>query len=468
MNPIFSTLYENLPTFLQEIAISFYGLIREHQRYGGNYHKYTNWLLETEKMSKSDLDTLQFNELKKFILHTYKNVPYYKKLFDDNNITPYNINSLEDLKKIPILSKEALRKDPESFQAKNFYTRDLLEFHTSGTTGKALSVKIGKDDFRKRMAFLERQRIWAGTTNGKKVATFTGKIISPKPGKNKFWRYNYFGRQLYFSSYHIKDENTIFYVRALEKFKPQIIEGYPSAIFLIAQWMFNNAYNHNIRPKAILTTGETLLEYQKEIIEKVFKTTTYNYYASSEGAPFITQCEFGCLHINPESGIFEIVDTNNNPVTAPGETGALIVTSFLTYATPLLRYRINDSVVLSNKKCTCGRNFPIVERIIGRVDDMLYTQERGYIGRLSPAIKAFPNSVKEVQFVQNSLEQIDLFIVPDEKKFNDNHLNLVIEEIKKRTGDKVKIIPHLVNQIKRGSNNKFRLTIRNFNPSSIT
>jgi len=430
---IISVIYEKVPTFIQNIFISLYGLLREYQRYGGNYKK---------------------------------NVPYYKKLFDEKKINPDDIKNLQDLKKLPILSKETLRKEQNFFQAKNFKKRNLLEFHTSGTTGKALTIKIEKDDFRKRMAFLERQRIWAGTTNGKKVATFTGRIISTKLGNKKFWRYNYFGRQLYFSSYHTSEENLVYYVKALDKFKPIIIEGYPSAIFLVAQWILKNSYQHSIRPKSILTTGETLLDHQKEIIEKAFNASTYNYYASSEGAPFITQCEFNSLHINPESGIFEILDENDKPVTTPGKTGQLIVTSFLTRATPLLRYRINDSVVISDKKCKCGRNFPVVEQIIGRLDDMLYTSERGYIGRLSPAIKAFPNSVIEVQFVQNSLDIIDLYIVPDKEKFEGKHLALVIEEIKKRTGSNVTITPHIVSEIARGSNNKFRLTIRNFSPQN--
>lgn len=459
-------IYEKVPTFLQDIFISFYGLLREYQRYGGNYRKYTKWLLETEKMSESDLISLQFEQLKSFIIHAYDNVPYYKKLFNEKNINPGKISSIQDLKKIPILSKETLRKKQNLFQSRNFAKHNLLEFHTSGTTGKALTITIEKDDFRKRMAFLERQRIWASTTNGKKVATFTGKIISTKPGTKKFWRYNYFGRQLYFSSYHTSEENLIYYVNALDKFNPEIIEGYPSAIFLVAQWVLNNSYKHSIRPKAILTTGETLLDHQKEVIEKAFNTTTYNYYASSEGAPFITQCEFGELHINPESGIFEILDEHDKPITTPGKTGQLVVTSFLTRATPLIRYRINDSVVTSDKKCKCGRNFPVIERIIGRVDDMLYTLERGYIGRLSPAIKAFPNSVIEVQFIQNSVDEIDLYIVPDKEKFQNSHLALVIEEIKKRTGDNIKITPHLVNEIARGSNNKFRLTVRNFTPQN--
>lgn len=467
MKKLLNKFYDNSPVIIQNIFVSLYGLLREHQRHGGNYKKYTRLFSKTEQFSKSDLYDYQLKELRSFLVHSYKYVPYYTNLFNQIGFKPQNISSLNDLKKIPILSKETLRKEPDLFKAKKFAQNDLLEFHTSGTTGKALTVFFEKDDFRKRIAFLERQRNWAGTKNGQKVATFTGRIITTKPGVKCFWRYNYFGKQLYFSTYHMNDENLFSYVQALENFQPLIIEGYPSAIYLISQWIYKHSYNHKIHPKAILTTGETLLDYQKEEIERVFKVQTYNYYASSEGAPFITQCKEGGLHINPESGIFEILDENGNDIFESGETGQLVVTSFLTRATPLIRYKINDSVVITNTKCKCGRNFPIVKQIIGRTDDMLYTKERGFIGRLSPAIKAFPNSVIEVQFIQNTLDEIDLFIVPDKAKFKNEHINLVLNEIKKRTGDAVVIKPLLVDQIKRGSNNKYRLTIRNFNPENI-
>lgn len=464
MQKFLNQIYLKSPLFIQNLFINIYGLKRELNRHGGAFKKHVSFLEKTQYYPSEKLKELQLNLLKDFLIHCSENVPYYHDLFDKYKFDPQKITQISDIKKLPILTKETLRKNIHLLVAKNYKKKDFLEFHTSGTTGKSLKIFYTKDCFRRHQAFLERQRRWAGVKVGDKVATFTGRIIVSDSETKNFWRYNFWGKQLYFSTYHLHQENIKYYVEKLEEFDPIIIEGYPSAIYLISKWLIENNYNHKIRPKAILTTGETLLDYQKELIEEVFKVRTFNYYSSSEGAPFISQCEKGNYHLNIESGIFEILDENGNEIYEENKIGQLVVTSFDTKGTPLVRYAIGDSVITSNESCSCGRNLPLVKKIIGRIDDMLYTRERGYIGRLSPAIKAFPNSVIQVQMVQNSIDTIDLYIVPDKQKFKDEHLNQVIKEIKKRTGNSVQINTHFVDHIPTGPNNKYRLTIRNFNP----
>ncbi len=464
MGKFLNLIYLKSPLFIQNLFINIYGFKRELNRHGGQFKKYVTFLEKTQYYSKEQLNDLQLNLLKDFLIHCYNNVPYYHNLFNEYKFDPQKITKIDEIKILPILTKEILRKNINLLVARNYKKKDLLEFHTSGTTGKSLRVFYTKDCFRRHQAFLERQRRWAGVKAGDKVATFTGRIIVSDSKTKIFWRYNFWGKQLYFSTYHLHQENIKYYVDKLEEFNPKIIEGYPSAIYLISKWLKENNYHHKIHPKAILTTGETLLDYQKELIEDVFKIRTYNYYSSSEGAPFISQCEKGNYHLNIESGIFEILDENGNEIHEENKIGQLVVTSFDTKGTPLVRYAIGDSVITSNDSCSCGRNLPLVKKIIGRIDDMLYTKERGYIGRLSPAIKAFPNSVVQVQLVQNSIDTIDLYIVPDKETFKDEHLRQVIKEIKNRTGNSIQIKTHLVDQIPAGPNNKFRLTIRNFNP----
>ncbi len=455
-------IYFSSPVFLQHFYTSLYGWKREINRYGGNFKKYVNHFLETQFYSKDELYSYQLNRLKKLLEHCYRSVPYYRRCFDKIGFDPSRFSSLDELKKIPVLTKEEVRIHIEDLVAKNFKRKELSEYHTSGTTGKSLKAFFTIENFREKMALIERQRIWAGVKCGDRIATFTGKIITSNNNPKTFWRYNLFGRQLYFSTYHLSDKYLKKYIDALIKFKPIIIEGYPSAIYILAQWVDNNQYKMDLQTKAIFTTGETLLDYQREKIEHVFQTKVYNYYASSEGAPFITQCEHGGLHLNLDSGIFEILDNNMHEVNNEGELGELIVTCFSNEGTPLIRYKINDTVTFSKKQCACGRNFPLVEKIIGRVDDLLFTKERGYIGRLSPAIKAFPNDVIEVQFVQNGLDEIDLYIIPDKNRFKEEHLKTVLKEIHQRVGESVRITPKIVDKIPRGSNNKYRLTIRNF------
>src|SRR5690606_25639518 len=109
----------------------------------------------------------------------------------------------------------------------------------------------------------------------------------------------------------------------------------------------------------------------------------YNQYASSEGSPFITECTEGHLHINEDSGIFEFLNNKNNPA-QPGEIARMVVTSFRNWKTPLLRYDIEDNVLipLTQITCKCGCKMYYIEKIIGREDDILWTEEKGYVGRM--------------------------------------------------------------------------------------
>src|SRR5690606_37522756 len=127
--------------------------------------------------------------------------------------------------------------------------------------------------------------------------------------------------------------------------------------------------------KAVFPTAETITEESRFYIEKFFKTKLYNQYASSEGAPFIFECEKGNLHIELQSGVFEVLDVNNQPTIS----SRLVVTSFTNEGTPLIRYDIGDSITLEeeNVSCSCGNNNPLVKEILGRIDDYVYSPENG-------------------------------------------------------------------------------------------
>jgi phenylacetate-CoA ligase len=256
----------------------------------------------------------------------------------------------------------------------------------------------------------------------------------------------------------MSDENLKYYIDKLKKFNPVYIDGYPSAIYILAKYLERNGAVGYVTPKVILTTAETLLDNQRDVIERIFKTKVYNQYASTEGAPFITECEYGNLHINPESGIFEFLKPDNTPADF-GEIGQLVVTSFLTKAMPLIRYKIGDLAIKKAGDCDCGRKMPLVEKIVGRVEDMLYTKQRGYVGRLDPIFKKLPNSIIEAQIIQDDVDQITILIVPDYTTFQSSHLDTLEEELKYRLGSDIHITKEIVERIPRGPAGKFKAVI---------
>ena len=126
----------------------------------------------------------------------------------------------------------------------------------------------------------------------------------------------------------------------------------------------------------MFTTSETLTPSQREVIERVFRCPVRNQYGSSEGAPFIMECRQGRLHIDVTSGVFEVVDADDQPA----KSGEVLVTSFYMRETPLIRYRIGDRITLSDEaRCPCGWDSPLAASIEGRASDFIDIPGRGKI-----------------------------------------------------------------------------------------
>lgn len=455
----FKELYAKSPLWLQNVMVSAYGWQRHRQRYSGQWAAHVQSLLASQWWSAEQFAEYQRQRLQTLVAHSMRHVPYYRELYRQFNIDPAG---LTDIKQLPLLEKDTLRTELQRCVAECWPRRTLLEFHTSGSTGTPLTHLMNQEDFRERMAFLERQRRWAGVHEGDRCATFGGALlVSPGQERAPLWRYNYIGRQLVLSSYHLSPQNLPHYVKRLTQFDPRIIEGYPSALYLIARWLEEQSMTWSGSLRAMLATGETLHDYQRTMIEKSFRTTVYNYYGSSESAPLITQCEHKQLHINPESGIFEFLRPDGSDAT-PGEVAELVVTSFATRAMPLIRYRIRDAAILDETDvCACGRHMPRVKTIIGRLDDMVYTPDRGWVGRLSQAVKVFPGSIREAQIVQDDINNITIKLVPDDKRFDESQLTPLIADLRSRLGDVVNLNITYVSSIPRGANNKFKYVVCN-------
>ncbi|MFZ0390945.1 MAG: hypothetical protein WAN36_10855, partial [Calditrichia bacterium] len=375
------TFYGKSPVFLQNFLVSAYGLKLYSERYGGNFKKYYKDLIKTQRMKKDELANYQFKKLTNLLRHAYSNSAYYRKLFNQLGFDVSSFKDISSLKKLPILAKETIRMNKASITVKNFKPHQIINLNTSGTTGTSLSIPVDIDSRRKSYAFSRRRFNWAGLSDEKHGAVFGGRAIVPSIGyKNNFWRYNAVLDSYLFSSYHLSNENIPYYIKKLMQFKPRYIESYPSAVYTIAAYMQQNGIS-GVFPKAILTSAETLLDYQKEIIQQVFQCPVSDQYGCTEQAIFVSQCEKGIYHINPDYGIVEIVDENDEEV-PPGKTGRVICTSFVNQALPLIRYDIGDFAVKGAFECSCGRSFPTMEKIIGRKDDFIITPDGRKIGRL--------------------------------------------------------------------------------------
>jgi phenylacetate-CoA ligase len=440
---IFETVYDNSPKILQELELSIFGLKRDLKRNGYRFKQDLSFLMKSYYWDETEIKIFQLKKINELLDYIYENSEFYTKAL--NNL-PRKINNIKELSSYPVLTKEILRNN---FDVLLVNKKKLNYFYTSGTSGTPLKVALTSNEMSLENAFIWRQRLLAGVKKKNKLATFGGRKIVKSNENKQFWRMNYTNNQLLFSGYHMNEENIKSYISKYNQWKAGYIQGYPSSIYKIAKFALDRGMELYI-PKAIFTSSETLLYYQREVIEKAFNSKIYDYYGSTERAGIITQCTHGKYHVNVESGFLEINDSK------------FYWTSFLNRSTPLLRYEIGDTgeYDLINKKCGCGSYFPRLSKINGREEDYIYTFDMRPLGRLDHIFKS-GMQVKEAQLVQDKIGEVIVNIVPDHT-FNLNEIEYKITKaFADRVGDTLDLKLNIMKEIPKGSNGKFKFVVSN-------
>jgi phenylacetate-CoA ligase len=406
----FEKVYDNSPVFFQNIMVSVKGYLNDRERYGKVYDEYRAFLCEYDSWTSEEKLRFQQDELVSFVNFAYKNSPFYREFYKDVDVS--SIKTIADLKRLPILEKETLRQHVDRIVVDT--GEPFLYCNTGGTTGKSLRVAMTCDDMMRRMAMLDHFKAKVGFEHRKmRRATFNGKHIIPlKQTKKVFWRYNAACKQKIYSSFHITEDNIKYYVEDLNRFKPQALDGFFSSMCDIAGYIERHNIKLDFTPIAIFPTSETLTDEGRKLLERVFGCKVYNQYASSEGAPFVNDCPQQKLHVLLASGVVE-----------PFDEDEILVTSFTTHATPLIRYRIGDRMVFENDYvCNCGDDSAVVKTIEGRSQDYLFTGDGLKVFHLGSILKGIPNVVIHMQFVQEKKQEILLYLQVILK----NHLDGII------------------------------------------
>lgn len=461
MNNLQEWLYDKSPISIQNFIVSAYGRNLAAKKYSKSFEGTLSNLEKSERLDKKDLVLLQLKELRWLIKYAYDNVPYYHETFKAHGIAPEDVRTINDIKKIPILTKEEIRFNSAKLISNKYRRWQYDLHHTSGTTGTALNIVWGHDATMKEYAFVERVRRRAGELNSKEPhVTFGGRLIVPLKQKElPFWRVNRAENQYLFSMYHLNKENLSFYIEKMRELNLSYIEGYPSLCYVVAEYMLQNAIAP-IPVKAIFTSSETLLAYQREKIEKAFQCRVIDRYGSTELAASIGECELGRFHVDTEYGIIEFLKDGENVY--ENEAGEMVCTSFVNPAFPLIRYMVGDVAKPMGDLCPCGRGLPLVEEIIGRTDDILVTKNGAYLGRLDHIFKETLN-IRESQIVQESIDEVIVKVVP-RPSYSEKDSKLLLDEFKKRLGEDMEIKIQLVDEIPCQKNGKFKAVISKVHP----
>lgn len=446
---VLQRVYDHSPIPFQNLMCTVSGYTRNYNRYGRVYWDYRSFLEDFDSWSLLDKERYQLEQLKEFVSFAKKCSAFYAALYRDFDVS--DITCLKDLKKLPIVDKEALRKNEDAVST--IPKSRALVSTTGGTTGKVLEVRYTREDCMRRMAILDHFRARNGFENRKmKRAIFNAKyIVPPKQTSKVFWRYNHACKQMIYSSFHLSQENIPYYIENLNEFKPDAIEGYFTSMCDIANYMERHSIKPRFRPVAIFPTSETVTKEGRESLERVFCCEVFDQYASSEGAPFVTECSKHHKHLELVDGVIEHIDESDSEI---------LVTSFLTHGTPLIRYRIGDNMVFSKSKhCCCGRDGRLVDMIQGRSLDYLYTTDGAKVTEFDILLDCLGKMLIHAQFIQNEKSAVTILIQIDENYYLADYETRLMDGVHRCLGDDMKAQIIIVDEIPREKSGKFRLIL---------
>lgn len=446
---ILPALYDMAPVIIQDLMLSAYGLRLRYLRFGAQQQARLAELRSSERLPEMELRGLQIARLQAVTAAAARDVPFYR-----DRIPSGGVQSLDALRELPKLSKQEVQQAGRTLVSNKFVSTRLQEIHTGGTTGTPITVYCDREALQNNYAFFSRFCEWAGIASKDRVATFAGRTIVPQKRGAPFWRHNWASNALLFSSYHIGPDSVDAYLDALAEFRPALIDSYPSNLAPLAQRALAR-HDERIRPKAIITSSETLLPEVRALAEAAFGCKVFDHYGAAEMVAFIAQCEFGRYHVNPEYGIVEIL-VDGRPA-RPGECGELIATGFINSAMPFIRYATGDLAVAGEGGCPCGRAFPVIERIEGRCDDVIVTPTGRRIGRLDPIFKAV-SGIHEARIVQDSVDHVRVDVVPWTALSLEDR-DALLKELHRRLGPAMTISILEVERLERTPRGKLRSVI---------
>ena len=458
MGSLVDKIYQSSPAFLQSMYISLYGLKLYRTEYGSKFRKSLEQFEKMQFYSDREIAEYQNEQLSSLIEHCYRNVPYYRQVMEDRKLTPADIRTTENLHKLPVLTKDDIRRHSHDLRAQNIGPSKLAAGYTSGSTASPLELFYDNRVRMMKNVVDWRQKRSAGLDLGDRLAIFWGRILVPAEAvKPPFWRSNWVLNHQLFSSYHLSTDNIDSYLDQLEKSQTKALEGYPSTIYILARSLLSRS--RKLPMKAVFTSSETLFPHQREAIEEAFESKVFDFYGLAERTAFATECpSHEGLHFNMDFGITEILDKNLDPVSPPA-IGKIVATGLHNYGMPLIRYDTGDVTGLQDRKCSCGRSFPLMQGVTSRAEDIITTSDGRYLSfaSLSLPFKQMKNLV-EAQIIQEDVQHLRIKLVK-KTGYSESDGQYLKEEFRKRIGMKTQIDLEYVDSIPRTKSGKFRFVI---------
>jgi phenylacetate-CoA ligase len=418
---------------------------------------------QNQWLTPEQIKQLQLDKLKTFLVDVNQHVPFYQQLFANIDFDPNKLQDLAELARLPLLDKATIRANTEAFKAHD--AQGLARFNTGGSSGEPLIFYIGRKRVSHDVAAKWRATRWWNVDIGDPEAVIWGSPIElGSQDKIRLLRDKFLRTHL-IPAFEMSSEKLDGFIQQIQRIKPKMLFGYPSALAHIAAHAEkNNIVLNNLGIKVAFVTSERLYDHQREKIQSIFGCPVANGYGGRDAGFIAHQCPQGGMHITADDIIVEIVDSNGQALPV-GELGEIVVTHLATRDFPFIRYRTGDMGVLSAKVCGCGRGLPLLAEVQGRTTDFVVAQDGTVLHGLSLIyVLRDLEGVDAFKITQESLELTKVQIVKAMGYQQELAEARITNEFKKRLGSTVNIVIEYPDQICKEKSGKFRYVISHVKP----
>lgn len=427
---IVQRIIKKQPNFIKKI---YYNIVPFKKRYGSVYGETVDFLNDVDNWTYDRTKEYQFNELKRVLINSQKYVPYYGKLFSDYGFNP-NINSFNDIKKLPYLTKDIINDNFEDMVSTNFNGKKYL-FKTSGSTGKRLQF-YGEDSMYKKEAAYISHSFKSHGSNLYNDWSVWIRRHSPKDNNDLMVK-DYELKRIYLSAFHLNDQTIYDYVKIINKSKIKTIVTYPST----AYWLSCLLEKNNLKLDSVTSihgASEKCLPIWSDKIKSVFGFDFKMHYGQVEKVSFAYQSSVSNYYHESLTYSFTEYDENNT----------IIGTSFMNDVMPFIRYKTNDVVELMESPLYDYSSPLIIKGIDGRVDDMIMSESNSKI----PSVNFYTvmSKIKEIRMFQfrQKLDKSTKLSIVIEDGFNEKIFNDLKKQIHQRIGN-IPLVIEIVDEIHR-------------------
>jgi len=423
-------------------------------------------LSDSQYLDTIALADLQEERLRTVLQHAHEHTSLYPPRFRACGLVEEGGIHLERFRSLSPLDKETLRSQSEALRSDDLHERKWQYNTSGGSTGEP--VQFIQDDTYKEWALATKRLFneWTGYKPGQPRIKLWGSerdlLVGNETLKTKVRRWVRNEHPL--NAFQMGEADMRRFVDRINEVQPVQILAYVESAYELAQFIEREELEV-YSPQAVMTSAGTLHDHMRETIRRVFRAPVFNRYGSREVGDIACECEaHEGLHVSAPTHYVEILRPDGTPVD-PGEVGEIVVTLLTNYAMPLIRYRIGDMGAWAASSCSCGRSWPLLSEVTGRVSDTFLTEDGKRIhGEFFTHLFYGEAWVQKFQVVQESVRQITIAVVPadrggDPEQRYRTEMEAIREDIQSVMGKTCDVTFNFRREIAPTDSGKYRYTV---------